>query len=153
ATGVAHRRDGPRRAARRRGLVAHPPAAVPGRKAGRMTPPGKPRLLRRLTGPSARWLILALLLAAAWAGGWLGPWWPLTRWSRPSKFVGQAILSPNGTSLLVIERETSGFGPGYDSFRLWDLASGRELIAVHDPDCIGLDQTFAPDGSWLAGQD
>src|SRR5262245_22038004 len=97
-----------------------------------MTPPGKPWLLRRLAGPSGRRVLLALLVAAAWAGWWLGPWWPLTRWSRPSKFVGQAILSPNGTSLLVIECGTSGFGPRYDSFRLWDLASGRELIAVQD---------------------
>src|SRR5205823_1841112 len=106
---------------------------------------------RRFTGPFARRLLLALLLAAAWTGWCLGPWRPLTRWSRPSKFVGAAILSPNGTSFLAVEqRETSGFGPLYDSFRLWDLASGRELVAVNHFD---LTPTFAPDGSWLAAHD
>jgi WD40 repeat protein len=119
-----------------------------------MAPAAKQSWLRRLTGRAGRLVLLALALAAAWAGWWLGPWRPRTCWSRPSKSVGPAVLSPSGTSLLAVEcRETNGFGPVYDSFRLWDLATGREVFAVNSPSGVSLDQAFAPDGSWLAAHD
>ena len=118
-----------------------------------MTARGKPSRLRRLAGPVARRVLLALALAAAWAWWGLGPWWPQTHWSRPSTVVASAALAPSGTSLLAVECWEANLVPLCDSFRLWDLASGRDLVAVRSPGGVAPNQTFAPDGSWLAAQD
>src|SRR5947209_1584059 len=104
------------------------------------------RLLRRLvTRPNGRALLLLALVAAAWFSWALWPRRPLVRWTRPAGPLRRAVLAPNRRSLLTEEK-----GPTSFPVRLWDLATGRELIPAgeifHD-----LDQhRFSADGSRLA---
>src|SRR5262245_27136697 len=112
-------------------------------------------LLLRLSGPIGRRLVGLLLVVSLWIGWVYAPTWPIVTWRRPAgKPIQQVLLSPNGSCFLALEHVMLGVsGPGFDSWRLWSTADGRELAASNHPTGDWFDSGFAPDGSWLATQD
>src|SRR5947209_14297213 len=104
------------------------------------------RLLRRLvTRPNGRALLLLALLAAAWFGWALWPRRPLVRWTRPAGPLRRAVLAPDRRSLLTEEKGSTSL-----PIRLWELATGRELIPAGEIPFAFEQHRFSADGSRLA---
>jgi serine/threonine protein kinase/WD40 repeat protein len=83
-------------------------------------------------------------------GSWLlssqGQRWAVDDWAPgPAQPVGTVALSPDGRIMAVAPRT-----PERGDIRLFDFASGGELVRLSDPNLDGADElTFTPDGAQL----
>jgi WD40 repeat protein len=68
--------------------------------------------------------------------------------------IDDAVLSPDGTAFLALERSYPGQPDAVrDSATLWHLPSGRMIAALTGPESVWPDVRFAPDSSWFATLD
>jgi WD40 repeat protein len=105
------------------------------------------RWRQRLTGPIGRRLFLALALAGLWAGWVALPPRSLVAWDTSIEPIVGVEFSPDGTRLLAITTA----GQNQFLLRLWDAATGRELVSLPGSDLLPLSQ-FSPEGRWLVAQ-
>src|SRR4051812_33926734 len=85
--------------------------------------------------PGGRRALLALALAAAWAWWAYAPPRPVAEWTVASAVPVEWQLARDRTCLACRTLRDVPIAPGtsapeYGPLRLWDLASGRQLLAV-----------------------
>jgi hypothetical protein len=108
---------------------------------------------------AGRRVLLALAVAAAWLAWALTPPRPLREWTTASLEPADWLLTPDRTRFACITkrnitidlRSFLGPIPEYGPVRLWDLATGQELLTagVDQPTNTAVTMRVAPDGSWL----
>ena len=106
-----------------------------------------------------RWtgrLLLATLVAAAWAAWVVLPPRPVSEWATTSRLPVRSMLTKDRTRLVCEEYRMAYYAMNstqeYGPVRMWDLASGRELVRAFDgprPYTMPIGFRAAPDGSWL----
>jgi WD40 repeat protein len=109
-------------------------------------------LLRRLTGPLIRRLIVVTLVAGLWVDSVYLPPRPLIGWTRPSPFVRRVVLSEDGMQVVTLEGQLQS--DERRSSHVRDAATGQVLRAIDfGSNWRGPDVEMSADGTWLAGDD
>jgi len=72
----------------------------------------------------------------------------LARWKTRSRVLDTAF-SPDGKRLVVVSSENLGIF-AYPAIEFWDVATGRQVLALQDHTTLAMSVKFSPDGRRVA---